>query len=56
VSILSDLILLKALAAKPPKLDNEMKRDWRFRAGYSLGFQHALEDALEICEENDETG
>ena len=57
MSALSELQQLRLMAAKPPKLDDEMKMDWRVRAGYSLGFMHALEDAIEILEaEEDEAG
>jgi len=53
VTALEELRALKAQAAKPPKLDDEMKNDWRVKAGYALGYQHALEEAIEIAEEED---
>lgn len=54
MTVLSALRSLKAQAAKPPKLDDEQKKDFRVKAGYALGFQHALEEAIEIVESEGE--
>jgi hypothetical protein len=51
LSALSEIKRLKLRAAKPPNLDDEQKNDWRVKAGYALGYQHALEEAAQIIEE-----
>ena len=51
---LSELKRLLLMAVNPPDLDNEVKREWRFKAGYALGFTHALEEAIQILEEAEE--
>jgi hypothetical protein len=54
LSALSEIKRLKLRAAKPPNLDDEQKNDWRVKAGYALGFSHALEEAIQIIEESDD--
>jgi hypothetical protein len=51
LSALSEIKRLKLRAAKPPPLTDEQKNDPLIAAGYAWGFQHGLEEAIQIVEE-----
>lgn len=53
MSVLASLRALKRDAAKPPIATVEMKHEKLFIAGYKLGYSHALEDAIELAEEEE---